>query len=142
MGGEDAKLTWLKVIEKAAEMIPKTVEHLNLARNGQPAPAPADPLAAAKQGIAYLKTKAVAGKDVSLYVDLLGDNLEDPAWRPLIEQLYRPYEEVAQLLDADLLKEPYRSWFSQLRDGILSELQSLSDRDGPAGNDPNASQNG
>jgi hypothetical protein len=142
IGGEDAKMTWLKVIERAAEMIPKTVEHLQLARNGQPAAAPADPLAAAKQGIAYLKTKAIAGKDVDLYIDLLGDNLDDPSWRPLVEQLYRPYDEIAKTLDAELLNEPYRTWFSALRDGILGELQSLSDRERPAGDNTDARKDG
>lgn len=128
----DSKLAWLKVIERVAELVPKTIQDMNAARVGGGETLPQrNPIQTARMALASLKPKALKGADPGIYIDLLMDNLEDPAWMPALELLRRPYDEIVTAVgDQDLSQEPYRSWFNKLREGILDELQRLTAMDG------------
>lgn len=94
--------------------------------------------------IAYLKPKAMAHKDVGLWVDVVMDNREDPQWQPLLAYINVPYEVLAQKVDPELLDPRYRPWFEGLFMGIKNALTASQipgdvDSDGSGGDGDDAS---
>ncbi|MCK9570737.1 hypothetical protein M0R72_17440 [Candidatus Pacearchaeota archaeon] len=75
---------------------------------------PAGQEAILRQTIAYLKKRAIAGKDPALMVDWIVDNLDDPMYRSLgVTFINLPYEVLIKA-DAELAMEPYKKWFGDL----------------------------
>lgn len=132
---------WMGTIKEIASVIPDVLRSLPQAARGMsgsaegsaPVPPP-DPQIQLKallsQGINFLKTKAQKGSDPGLYVDIALDNVDQPQWAGLIGLVEKPFEEVANLVDPELLNPFYRPWFEQLFNGIRDALH---DRTTPAG---------
>jgi hypothetical protein len=123
--GGDNSMSWLKLASGALEKLPQIVNQISAqkAQAAQGAPAGPEQQAALllQRGLAYLKDKALKNKDVTLYVDLLSDNLDDPNYRPVAGLLLNmPFEEIGKY-DPEILQEPLRAWFFRL----YNELRKL-----------------
>jgi hypothetical protein len=141
-GGEgESKLeTWRGILEA----VPGIVSAVTTLRSGQttglqPAGAPPqgapqpDPrigeqpspeqLAFMRQTLAYLKSKALAGKQVDLVIDWIADNLDEPPWLALTQQiLAMPFAQLGSI-DPDTQVEPLRNWFYQLYEGLKQVVE-------------------
>ena len=120
--GEDSKMGWFKIISQSIEKLPGMLSMMLPKKNGdQPMQTIAPEIAAQQmltQGIAWLKKKALAGKDPDLQVEVIADNLENPEYRNLaVMILNQPFESFGQI-DAEIMQEPLRTWFKQVYDGL------------------------
>lgn len=75
--------------------------------------------------LAFLKAKALAGKDPDAWVDYLLDNEEEPGCAAILQAIESgaTFEQLLQL-DAEIAQNPVlTAWFKALYDGIHEELQ-------------------
>lgn len=127
-GGAPDK-SWTDTAKDVLGSLPGAIALLKGGGGG--APPPTDPqaqlIAEFQKVIKFLKPKAIAGKEISLYVDIVMDNIEDPKYQAFLGFLQYPYEEIAKV-DQDLLLPQYRGWFEQLfnsiKNAILEHQQS------------------
>jgi hypothetical protein len=120
--GEDSKMGWFKIISQSIEKLPGMLSMMIPKKNGVERMETVAPEVAAQQmltqGIAWLKKKALAGKDADLQVEVIADNLEDPNYRNLaVLILNQPFESFGQI-DPEIMQEPLKSWFRQVYDGL------------------------
>lgn len=129
-GGDDSKMSWLKLIKEGMNMLPGMIQQLAPAANAGKTTinAPINAEAAQQQALAmlhkgldYLKDKALKNADVGLYVDLVMDNIDNPMYRPFLVILNHPFEEIFQV-DPELEKQPYRDWFQSLYNALKENL--------------------
>lgn len=131
---------WMGTVKEIASVIPDVLRSLPAAARGMgpvadsaPVPPP-DPQAQLRamlaQGVGFLKSKCQKGSDPGLYVDIAMDNVDQPPWSNLIGLVDKPFEEVATMLDPELLNPFYRPWFEQLFNGLKDEIRN---RTAPAG---------
>jgi hypothetical protein len=73
-----------------------------------------------KQGLTYLKKKALAGSDPGLYVDLIVDNREEPLYEKLIRRILETDFSAFAAVDAEISRPEYEPFFRTLYDGIRS----------------------
>lgn len=133
---------WLGIAKEIAGVLPDVLRSLPQAARGMsgsaegsaPVPSP-DPQQQLKalltQGIQFLKTKAQKGSDPNLYVDIALDNVDQPQWAGLIGLVDKPFDEVANFIDPELLNPFYRPWFEQLFNGIRDALHDRTTSSGP-----------
>jgi hypothetical protein len=89
------------------------------------------------QGIAYLKTKAIAGKPVDLFIDWILDNATDPQYQPFIQLILAQEFDTFIQIDPEIANEPYLTWFRTLHSGLrdaFNENQNVDDSSGATGN--------
>lgn len=99
-----------------------------------------------RQGLAFLKKKALAHSDPGLYVDLIVDNREDPLYARLISKIVETDFPAFAAVDPDLAKPEYRDFFGFLHDRIRHVFKPADTMattgGGKRGNKGNASGNG
>jgi hypothetical protein len=145
-GGAPEK-SWTDTVKNVLDSIPEVISMLkppgvpgaepgkNLVETAPAQPAPADArLAMLRNGIAYLKSKARAGKDPGLWIDFVVDNLDEPQWADMATYLEKPFDEIAQALDPEIMLPIYRPWFEQLFRGLSHAIRERVDTGRPAGN--------
>lgn len=110
---------------------------------GGPAPAPALQdetqariISMVRQGLNFMKSRALAGKSTDFWIESVLDNADLPEYRAFLELLGdKSYDEIAAI-DPDLLKPQFRPWFEKLFEGIKAGLANAGDEtghdDGPA----------
>lgn len=143
-GGEDSKMQWFKLATGALEKLPSLVGAVMRNKtNGGAAPpgnqAPVVPMDAVtaesmlREGIAWLKKKAIKGSDVSLYVDMISDNMDDPTYQNLaVLILNQPFESFAKL-DPDIDREPLKAWFQSFYSQLRAAFDEHKNTDSIAG---------
>jgi hypothetical protein len=149
-GQKDNKEIWLDVVERGLALLPQVLSRLPLStgRPGAAAGEPngaraADPNATREllaQGLAYLKSKARAGKDPDLYIDLIVENLDEPQWLGLARELTAGGFDGLAAVDPEISHAPYEVWFRRLYEGVKDALtaDSGAHSDRPARDDRNA----
>lgn len=71
-----------------------------------------------KQGIEFLKSRAMSGMDPGLAVDWIVNNANDPMYAGFIQQILgQPFEFLVKL-DPALSQPPFDTWFRLLYDGL------------------------
>jgi hypothetical protein len=73
-----------------------------------------------KQGIAFLKKKALAGSNPELYVGVVVDNQEEPLYGRLIHKILETDFSAFAALDADIGRPEYEPFFRALYNGVRS----------------------
>lgn len=129
-GGRIPDTGWSGVIKEVAGAVPGVLASMKQAAAPATAP-PTDPEKAAqmvlvqkaRDGINYLKPKAIAGDDVNLYIHWVAANANEPMVRPLLGLLSHPYEKLIEL-DAELAEPHLRPWFETLYTGLKNAFQS------------------
>lgn len=130
-GVSDGKGDWMSLIGKAMDKLPAIVGQIAGARfkpnnaaaakdNGQFGQTVQEAL---QNGIAWLKKKALAGKEADLQVAVILDNFEDESYLVLGRTLLNmPFEDFGKI-DPDILQEPLRSWFLRVYNGLKEGMQ-------------------
>lgn len=126
-GASDGKTDWAGLIGKAIQTLPGVIGGVAAMKQQQPSaynPPAEQPMqdagAALLQAIASCKPYALKGTDPALIVDWISANMDsaDPTYRQLaLAILNMPYEDI-QKADRDLEREPLKSWFRKLYDGL------------------------
>lgn len=73
-----------------------------------------------RQGITWLKRKALAGSDPGLYIDIVVDNQDDGLYAKLISRILENDFSTFAALDADISRPEYEPFFRAIYDGIRS----------------------
>jgi hypothetical protein len=140
---------WKGLIKDVISEVPNVMKNIGMARAGivqENPPAAAqlpgvDPkiMDIMRQGIGFLKTRAVKQADSMIFVDYVMSTLDTDQSMQLASLIDRPYEDIAQL-DPELLNPVYRPWFtkffSELKDA-LAELQQPYNTSGEGGDPGN-----
>ncbi len=124
-GKESGGLDWKSaLVQTAKEALPMFMNKQNPGGSSVVPVTPGQPPnqlqieATLKQGITYLKKKAIAGTDPNLILDWICDNAEDEQYQLLIRTvLTTEFAEFAKL-DPEIGTEPFFAWFKPLYDGI------------------------
>lgn len=88
-----------------------------------PTPSPDEQTTAAlKQGIAFLKKKALAGADPGLYIDFAIDNREGELFAPILHAVLTQQFEIFAAVDPEISKPPYVEFFRTIYDGLRSNF--------------------
>lgn len=99
-----------------------------------------------RQGIAYLKGKAITGRDPLLYVDLLVDNADEPQYQPVLHFVLTSEFSAFEQFDPDLSKSPFSEWFRAVYDGLRQAFSQQNqvdvDTGGASGDGGNTGNNG
>jgi len=124
---------WVNVFEKALPLIKDTLDGFAKGRNGDmpPNPDPPDPMVQLRAGVGWLKSRALRS-DPDLYVDFVLDNLDQAQWLDLAQIINLPEEERLKI-DPDLGKEPYKTWFGKLFEGLAKEIKGRLEPEGESG---------
>jgi hypothetical protein len=129
VAGSDSKMEWYKIISDAVTKLPAVLASLAprmMKGASMPDATELTPEQAAqemlKQGISWLKAKAIAGKDAELQVELILDNLDDPRFKNLALLLMNQPFESFGAVDPEIMKEPLRTWFKQVYDGLKEAI--------------------
>jgi hypothetical protein len=80
-----------------------------------------------KQGLIYLKKKALAGSDPGLYVDIIVDNREEQLYEKLIRRILETDFSAFAAIDADISRPEYESFFRAIYNGVRSVFIQPSD---------------
>jgi len=130
---QDEKMGWVNVFEKALPLIKDTLDGFAKGRNGDmaPNPDPPDPMVQLRAGVGWLKSRALRS-DPDLYVDFVLDNLDQAQWLDLAQIINLPEEERLKI-DPDLGKEPYKTWFGKLFEGLAKEIKGRLEPEGESG---------
>ena len=130
-GSGDGKTDWLGLAYKAMDKLPAIVSQIAQSRtpvvvNPQEKEETEDMKIdfALKQGIAYLKERAIKGKDPELQADMILDNFDEPQFRIVGTQLLNMAFEDFGKIDPDILNEPLRSWFKRVYDRLKEGLEN------------------
>lgn len=99
-----------------------------------------------KQGVGYLKKKALAGSDPLLYVDIVIDNREEPLYAKLIHRILENDFSAFASIDPEISRPEYEPFFRSIYDGIRSAFiptDSMEvDTSGAGGNNRNTKPDG
>jgi hypothetical protein len=128
-GGEDWKVTGLRMVGTALDKLPQLIGPLMAVKMNQKQPggetmqpAPVNPDDVLREAIAQLKPRALKGTDPGLIVDWIEDNLDDVGYKNMaIVILNRPFEQIIAF-DPELQNEPLKSWFQELYTGLHEAL--------------------
>ena len=136
------------LIRTAKDAIP-TIKEMVMGVKGMPAQAntPTQALPQPemiKQGLAYMKKKAIGGMDPGLVVDWVVNNAEE--YQGLIHAvLTTPFEEFVKI-DAEIGTEPFKQWFRTIFDGLRQSFTPVNSMDvdsgGNVGDEINPGNNG
>lgn len=148
--GDDSFMGVVKDVVKEAG--PSLLQSF-MAKNGNPPAVPVAVLPASvvtpeqrlqqslKDGIAFLKKKAVAGADAGLYIDFAIDNREGELFAPILHAILTQEFSVFTSIDPEIGQPPYVEWFRTLYDGLRSAFAPADpvviSGVGKAGNDAN-----
>lgn len=143
--GSDGKTDWAGLALKAVDKLPAIVGQIAAMRTAEKAP-DNPPVAAGegdekmqienavKTGIAWLKQKALAGKDPVLQADFILDNFDNPVYRAIgVRLMNMQFEDFAKF-DPEIVQEPLRKWFQEvynaLREGLSDDSSVTAGADG------------
>ena len=96
-----------------------------------------------RQGLAYLKPKAAAGKDVEIIADFVWENQEDAEWTAILGAIEQgaTFEHLLQF-DPEIGQNPtLRAWFEKFYRELHNEIFSSDNPRGAAGDAANAAGN-
>lgn len=136
MSGGGGERSWQSEListgKEVAAPILREIIAKQMSGNSVPAPAPnpqmqvvpsggetmIPPDTAIRQGIEFLKSRAMSGMDPELAVDWIVNNATDPMYQSFISNiLSQPFESM-QKLDVSLTQVPYEPWFRALYNGL------------------------
>ncbi len=127
--GGGGKTDWLDLAGKAIDKIPALVSQIAMSRSNPLGAAKGDDnemdmQAALIKGVAWLKAKALAGKDPDLQVAFILDNFDDASFYQLGKNLLRmPFEDFGKF-DPEITEEPLRGWFERVYNGLKDGLKN------------------
>jgi hypothetical protein len=141
--GDGGKTDWLGLATKAMDKLPAIVGQIAGARAmearnatlqnppAQGAESEEDMNAeiAIKAGIGWLKAKAMAGKDPELQIAFILDNFDNPQFYALGQNLLSQDFESFGKYDPEILKEPLRSWFLKVYNGLKQAIEEDSENE-------------
>jgi hypothetical protein len=78
-----------------------------------------------REGIAYLKGRAMAGMDCNLVVDWIVANSNDPQYTPFIKMVLQQDFDTFVKIDAEIAQEPFLSWFRTLHSGLRDSFNEV-----------------
>lgn len=153
-GGKDE--SWTDVIREAIPVVGEMMQQRKQNPGGQPQQADqtqqvnslpaAAPDAVIRQGIAYLKGKAITGRDPGLYVDWMIDNAEEPQYQPILHFILTSEFSALEQIDPEISKQPYADFFRTMYDGLRSAYSQQDQMDmdtgGSGGDGGNAKDDG
>lgn len=73
-----------------------------------------------KQGLGYMKKKALARSDPGLYVDIIVDNREEPLYAKLIHRILESDFSAFAAIDPEISRPEYEPFFRAIYDGVRS----------------------
>lgn len=73
-----------------------------------------------KQGLNYMKRKALAGSDPGLYIDIVIDNRDEPLYGQLIRRILESDFSAFAAIDPDIARPEYEPFFRAIYDGVRS----------------------
>lgn len=155
IGGNGKDESWSDVIREALPVVGEMMQQRKQA-NGQPreraqvqaanALPEADHSDVIRQGIAYLKGKAITGRDPGLYVDWMIDNAEEPQYQPILHFILTSEFSALEQIDPEIGKPPYSDFFRSVYDGLRSAFEQQNsmelDTGGPSGDGGNVKKDG
>lgn len=90
-----------------------------------------------REGIAYLKGRAMSGMDCNLVIDWVVANSNDPQYTPFIKMVLQQDFDTFIKIDAEIAREPFLSWFRTLHSGLrdaFNEALNVGDSGGESRN--------
>jgi hypothetical protein len=152
-GLSDGKPDWLKIVDTIAGKLPQIVGVIGAMRKAPVAPENSNPEIAESAGmsdeqkqkeaankillatIAQLKPEAMKSTDPELIVDWIDAHRESTEYHNMaVAILNKPFEEICAM-DADIGKEPLKSWFKKLYDSLRELFYERLNSDASAGTD-------
>lgn len=141
-GGETEATTWLDLAREVLNEAKPIIKQAIASAQGAPALSAGDDDAAQlAEAIVFLKEKCDDGNTPSLWVAVAMENMDHDVLKQIVAQPFDAFIAV----DAELAREPYRTWFTKFQKGVnaaLSALPNTGDSEGAGGDQGDIKPNG